>query len=161
MKMEGSRTEEPNEEGIPVSLAGLGYGNDQIWVAGVTLTPSDCPSCLESDPAYDCGECTYFVPSDCPLRRQYYVANVRAVFDLYRQRRVVPKRGRRRLVQAVAAELRAHGRPLHYQIITRMVADRYPTLQVTASRVLKILNSKPEMFEKLRAGVYRNAKPES
>lgn len=61
----------------------------------------------------------------------------------------------KQLIHAIRSELQAHGRPLHYAVLTRMVADRHPKLQVSEHRVYKIMAYHPEVFERVTAGVYR------
>ena len=152
--MDSQRTEyEQDSTALP--LAGFGYGSLYYRVAEISLLPHECPECLEQS-EYDCRLCEYFVPSSCPLRqRPHFITDLRTIFDLRRQRRAVPRARRSELIRAVASELRAHGRPLHYQVLARMVGDRYSMLRVTPRRVLRIMSSHPAQFERIRGGVYR------
>ena len=55
----------------------------------------------------------------------------------------------------------AHGIAVYYDIVTRMVQDRYSELQATESKVLFVLNKRTDLFEKHDVGVYWLAgKPE-
>jgi len=153
--MDGRQRTEGEENDTTTPLAGLGYGGDFFWIGGLRVSTDDCPECLEYD-EYDCSLCEFFAPSTCPLRHQrFYITNIRTILDLYRQRRTVPRRHRQELIQAIGSELRAHGRPLHYVVLARMVADRYPTLMVSEQGVLRIMASRPDTFEKVTKGVYR------
>jgi len=54
---------------------------------------------------------------------------------------------------ALTQELRAHGRPLHYTVLARMLSERHPELDVTEGEVIGVLRSSRE-FRSISPGVY-------
>jgi len=148
---------ESEEEGDTVPAAGLGY-DERVWIDGVRISPYDCPDCLRGE-EFDCIQCTFFTPQTCRLRRDpFLMQDTRTIFDIYRERRAVQHaaqlKRQQELIHAVRSELQAHGRPLHYAVLARIVADRHPKLQVSEHRVLKIMTSHSELFERVIEGVY-------
>jgi len=145
---------EGEEEGDTVPAAGLGY-DEQVWIGGVRISPEDCPDCLRGE-EFDCSQCTFFTPQTCRLRRDpFLMQDTRTILDIYRERRAVYVRHQRKLICAIRSELQAHGRPLHYTVLARMVADRNPSLEITGKSVLMVMAHHPNMFEKVAEGVYR------
>jgi hypothetical protein len=155
--MNEPREGEDREEHSKTQLAGLGARGPSLRIGDLRISLHDCPECVEHK-EYECTLCEHFSPSSCPLRRRpYYITNLRTILSLRRQRRFVAEQKRElreKLLQAVGSELRAHGRPLHYAVLARIIADRYPGLPVSPRRVLVVLSSNPERFNKLRKGVY-------
>ncbi len=127
----------------------------RVWISGVHITPLDRPVCLKRD----CGcraTCSFFDPACCPLRRDSELRyDLRLLLDMSLERFAAAAAAKQQLVRAVLAELRTHGRPLHYTVLSRMVADRHRYLYVTESRVLGTLKSFPGIFEKTGEGVYQ------
>ena len=152
---ENWRQEHQEEEDVPPT-AGLGY--EALWVEGVMLTPDRCPDCVKNGDG-DCAFCEYFAPKDCPLLADAFLwRDVCTIIAIWRERRWRQWEGEERrwmLLTAVYAELRAHGRPLHFSVLTRMVQDRYPELEVTSHIVLLTMAAHPDRFVKVRQGVYR------
>lgn len=148
---------ESEEEGDTVPAAGLGYG-EQVWIGGVRISPDDCPDCLRGE-EFDCSQCTFFTPQTCRLRRDpFQMRDIRTLLDIYRERRAVQLKRQQELIHTVHSELQAHGRPLHYAVLARMVADRHPKLQMSEHRILRIMASHPDVFERVAEGVYRCVK---
>jgi hypothetical protein len=148
---------ENEEEGDAVPAAGLGY-DEQVWIGGVRISPYDCPDCLRGE-EFDCSQCTFFIPQTCRLRSDsFLMQDTRTIFDIYRERRAVQRAAQfecqRKLIRAVRSELQAHGRPLHYAVLARIVADRNPTLEVTEKSVLFVMAHHPNVFERVGEGVY-------
>lgn len=142
------------EEETDVPAAGLGY-REELWVDDVCISPSHCPDCLKHED-FKCYLCDFFVPETCPmLYDPFLMQDVRTILDIWRERRAVQRRRKRALIRAVRSELQAHGRPLHYAVLARIVANRHPKLEVSEQGVLKIMASHPEKFEKVAEGVYR------
>jgi len=138
--------------------AGLGHYAEYIRIGGVRITPDDCPDCLMFVEC-DCTLCDFFVPETCPLRRDPSIFyEVKAILDIYHQRqerRAAWLHRQRYLISAVRRELQAHGRPLHYVVLTRMVADRYPELHASEHSVLRAMAYRPDIFERITEGVYQ------
>ena len=107
----------------------------------------------------DCQLCEYFEPEDCPfLKNPSLLLDIQSLFDLSRKKR---SRGyqryidhRQKLVDAIHSELRNHGRPLHYTVLTEMVRQRYPGVKITAPRILRLMTHRPLLFKKVDEGVY-------
>jgi hypothetical protein len=59
------------------------------------------------------------------------------------------------LFNAAQAELLAHGRPLHYQMLHKILMGRYPELEIKVRQLLKTLKSNPIFFQNLDEGVFR------
>jgi len=148
---------EIEREDDSVLAVGLGY-SESIRINGVRISTYDCPDCLRYE-EFDCELCMFFTPGDCRLRHDpFLMRETRTLFDIWRERRGVQLRRQRELIRAVHSELEAHGRPLHYAVLARMVADRHPKLQVSEIGVLRIMASHPNVFEKVARGVYRCTK---
>ncbi len=148
---------ETDGEEATVSWAGISR-SEHIWVDGVRISPYDCPDCLKWE-EFDCDQCAFFSPETCPLLRDLFLMlDTRTFFVLYRERFEAQRKRQQRLIRAVRSELQAHGRPLHYTVLARMVADRHPKLRVSERSVLKIMAHHPEVFEKVAEGVYRYRK---
>jgi len=58
------------------------------------------------------------------------------------------------VVTAIYTELKGHGRPLHYEVINKIVLDRYPYFKFNSRQIVKIMRNHPEKFEWLDRGVY-------
>lgn len=82
--------------------------------------------------------------------------DTRLVLDMYRRFETAYRERRQTVIDAIHSELQAHGRPLHYAVLARMVADRYPRLQVSESGVLMTMVHNSDMFERVAVGVYRS-----
>ncbi len=141
------------EEANPVDQ--LSFRGEHLWVHGVHISSRDCPECLKRDNER-CVGCSFFDPTTCPLRHDPELrCDLKAILDDYRERLAARRARQRRFISALRAELCAHGRPLHYTVLARMMADRYPALRVTESKVIKALAHYPEVFERTDEGVYQ------
>lgn len=150
---------EPEDEETDPIFAGLGYRAWYFRINDILVSPYNCPDCLRYN-EFDCNLCEFFTPETCQLLwNPAYRTEVRTLLDIYREqqaaRYAVQLRRRRALLRAARSELRAHGRPLHYSVLARMVADRYPKLKISEQGVLRIMASHPYTFEKIVEGVYQ------
>jgi hypothetical protein len=59
------------------------------------------------------------------------------------------------MLEAVYTELKDHGRPLHYDMIAKIVKSRYPFLGLSPYKVLYLMERHPEKFECVGQGVYK------
>lgn len=144
-----------DQEEPAILTGGLSFRNENVWVDGVLLTPHDCPECLLLEES-DCDLCEFFEPEDCRLLRDPSTReDLRDLFDIYRVRTVAQRRRLESLLLAIRSELQAHGRPLHYTVLARMVTAHYPRLRATEHRVRAVMAWHPEVFECVEAGVYR------
>lgn len=142
-----------DDESAPT--AGLSYRGENIWLESIHLSPYECPDCLKHD-AFDCDICEFFEPETCQLLSNLLLRkDIRTLFNIYRERRVVQFKRQRALIDAVRSELQAHGRPLHYTVLARMVAERHRKLRVNEFSILRIMTFHPEEFECVEVGVYR------
>ena len=149
---------ESDGEEDTVPTAGLGYQSEHRWIDGIHISAYDCPDCLKGED-FDCNLCEFFIPVSCRLLRDLYLMqDTRTIFSICRERRAVQLKRQRKLIRTVHSELQAHGRPLHYAVLARMVADRHPELQMGEHGVLRIMASHPDVFERVTGGVYRCVK---
>lgn len=133
----------------------ISFRGGRLLIDGVHITSWDCPQCLKLDNSH-CVRCSFFEPASCRLRYDLELRyDLKAILDEHRERRCARKTWQRKFVAVLRAELRAHGRPLHYTVLAKIMADRHPALRATESKVLKALACLPEIFEKTDEGVYQ------
>lgn len=131
---------------------------NRIWINGISVSLSDYPECFDSDDV-DCEECD-FCKTDrysnvCRFADEETLEVARIFFENYRNRYLAYLKHQEELFRAVRRELEGHGRPLHYSILTRIIADRYPELRVSESKIIRIMTKHPGIFERVSEGVYR------
>ena len=127
---------------------------------GVHISLDDCPECLRREESdrneSQCNQCEFFSPWDCPFLSDPWLAQeVTTILDVSRERREAAIPRREDLIGAVYVELEMHGRLLHYLVLARIVARRYPELHASAGEVNGVLSSNPVLFERVFPGVYR------
>lgn len=133
----------------------VGIYGGRLYVDGIHISVWDCPDCLKRGTGR-CGVCSFFEPASCRLRYDPELrCDLKAILDEYRERLRARRARQRRFVNALRAELRVHGRPLHYTVLAQIMADRHPGLRPTESKVLRVLVCFPEVFEKVDEGVYQ------
>ncbi|MEN6622987.1 MAG: tetratricopeptide repeat protein [Smithella sp.] len=134
------------------------YGKSVI-VAGIKIVPEEAPPCLHLDPDFDdtaCDSCDYFSEYDCLLKTDVYLVDDLNRITLSRvDQYVAAKRRKNTIVKIVYEELRAHGRPLHYSVIKRIVDGRYPKLKVTEDMIYHLVYEHSDLFERIDNGVYK------
>lgn len=131
------------------------YPDERVWIDGIHLSPFNCPACLRRE-TFDCESCDFFNPVDCRLLRDpTFRGELKTLFAIYRERHLLQLRQRRALTRALQAELESYGRPLHYTLLARMIADRYPELNSNESSILRTMAMRPEQFECVGPGVYK------
>lgn len=141
------------DEAIPGNRVDI--RGEYVWIDGIRIVSSDCPECLKGEEG-QCLGCSFFDAESCLLRHDPELrGDIKFILAEARQRAAAKQARQRRFVKALRAELRAHGRPLHYSVLVKMMADRHPGLRITEARVLGALGSAPEMFEKTYEGVYQ------
>lgn len=134
------------------------YGNT-IFVDGVRFSTFEGPPCIRlGQELVDvlCESCEYFSPINCLLKYDEFL-----VEDIKRQRRIelehqakIVHRGRI-VTKIIFDELKGHGRPLHYSVITKIIVARYPKLLLNERKISRYLLWHPELFESMGDGVYR------
>lgn len=141
------------DEADPDDRVGIYRG--RLYIDGIHISPWDCPDCLKRDVGR-CSQCSFFDPVSCRLRYDPQLrCDLKSILAEYRDRLLARRARQQRFVKALRAELSAHGRPLHYTVLARIIADRYPALRATESKVLKVLMRFPEVFERVDEGVYQ------
>jgi len=80
---------------------------------------------------------------------------LKTLIEIERENREAQLRKQKVLIHAIRRELETHGRPLHYEVIARMVQERNPKLKMTENSILRIMTWHPEEFECVDTGVYR------
>ena len=120
---------------------GLVLPSEVFRVGGIRITPYDCPDCLRNE-RFNCDECLFFAQDECRLWRQVgFREELRTLFNLVRDRNIAYRRRQLALREAIQEELKAHGRPLHYTIIAKIVAERHPQLNPSPMAVLSTLST--------------------
>lgn len=140
--------------------AGL-YGN-HLSLDGRYIDIDDLPSCVMNGMllSQDCDGCTHFIPSACPFMRDPVLfADLQTFSDIREEKARREKKMHRALGRAIHAELEKHGRPLHLDVITRIVMQRYAELKPTPYLISHIIYTQTRMFEKVEPAVFRAKKP--
>jgi len=135
----------------------------RLIIGGISITPDDFPKCIgigRTLPLSQCMTCEFFSAVDCPLRHDPFL--VHEAYILYAQRKRYiqehkheDERRRTSVLRAVYFELKEHGRPLHYEIIGKIISDRYPQLRLNSHKILHYMMRHPEKFEWVDEGVYK------
>lgn len=131
----------------------------RLLINGIAITSFDHPHCVETGQIphkSHCHNCEFFSVSDCPIRRDPIILHdaitIFAQHNRYSQEHNERKQS---IIEAVFTELREHGRPLHYEVISRILHDRYPKLRVNSRKVLQLMRWHPEKFEWVDRGVFK------
>jgi tetratricopeptide (TPR) repeat protein len=152
-----SRSHYPQPYNFPEVDSGM-FGT-RLTIGGLTITPSNCPKCVEVGHILSrsqCSICDFFSFSDCPFRRnQYLLHETHILFSQYKYTWQEFKERRDRIIEAIYHELKSHGRPLHYEVITRIMKDRYPKLHLNGRKISRLMSWHPDKFEWVDRGVYR------
>lgn len=146
---------------IPCNFIPLDAGlfGSRLVIEDVEITPFDCPECLKQGNLLDheeCDFCLFFGYDDCPILKDPDLLH--EVYFFYSQMwdQMEQHYGERNtILSAIYSELKAHGRPLHYETIAKIVVDRYPNLEINPRRVYKLMSHNPNQFENVNVGVYR------
>ncbi len=143
---------EENDDYTPAS--GIKYYRGHYYIDGVCISLNSYPECLGTKSK--CKSCVFFDPRNCQLRLDASLRQeLKTLLDVERERYEAQLRRQKALIHAVRQELQAHGRPLHYEVLARIVAERHPKLKITEASVLRIMSYHPEEFECIEVGVYQ------
>jgi hypothetical protein len=138
---------------------GTGIFGKWVIVGGVRFSLWDGPPCIYTDkkqPNNHCDDCEFFSPLNCLLRYdEYLLEDIRRFIQIGHDRVEQYRRKERAILKLLHKELRAHGRPLHYTVISRIMISRYPKLKMTIQRTYRYLNRHPDWFDKIDTGIYR------
>jgi hypothetical protein len=130
-----------------------------LSIGGIRINAHDFPECISVGhtlPKSECYICEFFSVSDCPIRRD--PTTLREASAIIAQNKRFWKEDREyrdSIIDAIYSELKSHGRPLHYEVLARIIHDRYPKLKLVPWRVLKIMTAHPEKFSWVDTGVYK------
>lgn len=147
-------------EGIDVSSRlETGMFGKTIVVDGIRISQYDGPPCfyLKKKQIYlQCNSCTFFSPHNCLLRYdEFLLDDIRRFTEIREERAEAIEKRRRIITRTIQKELKAHGRPLHYSVIAKIIMSRYPKFRLNARGIFHYLLRHPELFEKVDSGVYR------
>ena len=147
-------------EGIDLSARmETGMFGKSIVVDGIRLSQYDGPSCIQLDKRWSstqCDSCEFFSPNNCLLRwDEFLLEDINRFTEIRAERAEAFARKRRIITKTIYKELKAHGRPLHYTVIARIIMERYPKFKLKDHSVYHYLLWHPELFERVDAGVYR------
>ena len=142
---------------FPEESSGL-YGTS-LLIGGIKINAREQPECVEFGRPLSkerCYVCEFFSEEDCPLRKDFTVLKEVSFFFAQNKRYWKEYHEQREeVIEAIYQELKAHGRALHYEILTQIVKDRYPKLRITPFKVVRLMGNHAERFEWVDEGVYR------
>jgi hypothetical protein len=143
----------------PISRLDTGIFGKTTFVDGIRIHLFDEPKCLrtgQDNDASGCDYCDFFSPINCLLKYDEFLIEDLNRFKAIRlKKRVESARWGKAIVQIILYELKAHGRPLHYSIIAKIIISRYPKLRLGEKSVYQFIILHPELFERVDPGVYR------
>lgn len=130
-----------------------------LSIGGISITANDYPKCISVGHTLSksqCYICEFFAASDCPIRRDPTI--LREARTLFAQSKRLWQENRVRRdakIDAIYSELKDHGRPLHYEVVAKIMKDRYPNLRLSATMILHLMGRHPEKFEWVGTGVFK------
>lgn len=131
------------------------FSPNSFLIDGINITPDKRPECLWTED-FDCYACGYFDLSSCRLRKDPDFRNdLKTLLDISKEYQERQIERQRQVMDAIKAELKAHGRPLHYTVLARMVQERNPNLEVTERGVLVFMGHHQDIFESQGDGIFR------
>jgi len=142
----------------PAARLETGLYGKNIIVNGIQLFPDDLPACVQSMKfsfSDGCENCEFFSPGDCLLRFDEDLIREIYRFTTYRyERQRMHEERRQTVVETLYKELKAHGRPLHYTAIARIMIGRHSKLGLNTRAVLRYLLKNPDKFIRMNEGVF-------
>ncbi len=131
----------------------------RLMIGGISITAHDYPRCIEAGRTLhksQCHICEFFAESDCPIRRDPTLVRETQTLFAQNKRYLQEYQDRRDAVlDAIYHELKAHGRPLHYEVLAKIMRDRHPELRLNAKKLVHYMGWHPEKFEWVEKGVYK------
>lgn len=131
----------------------------QFIIDGVRINSTHFPRCLRLGYIPDdgrCSDCDFFTPFDCIfLDYPDLIGEIGILLEGARQRYNQYRIHKKSALRAIYHELKAHGRPLHYSTLARIVTARHPQLNLTEKGVLRIMSNHQDIFENVSEGVYK------
>lgn len=131
----------------------------KLVIGAIAITPFDYPECVEIGHILKkskCYFCDFFSYADCPFRHDLYILHETQILFAQRRRYWQEDNERRHnIIDAIYKELKDHGRPLHYEVLTKIILDRYPRLRLNPQKILRFMGRHSEKFEWVDIGVYK------
>jgi hypothetical protein len=128
-------------------------------IGGIPITSFDYPQCVEIHRIphkSECHNCEFFAIRDCPIQRNPMILKDVITLFAHNKRYVEEYEERRQIIiETIFTELKEHGRPLHYEVVSRILHDRHPNLKLNSLKVLHLMRWHPEKFEWVDKGVYK------
>ncbi len=148
-------------DGLSGKREGFYFGNwlmpfrPTFMFEGVLFSPTHYPECLNQK-TFSCATCNFFTSKNCPLKKDKSNFNLtRKGFKLYTLIVFAPRGGYVDIFDVAHKELKLHGKPLHYQMLTRILSCGYPTQKITDRKLIKVLRANPIFFTDMGEGVYQ------
>lgn len=128
---------------------------DPFIFLGQWISTTHYPKCIDVE-QFSCDSCAFFLPDRCPLLADKGNFNItRLGFRVYPVLVYYPRGNYVELFDAIHKELRAQGKPLHYEILFKILIESYPYLDVSANKLHKLLKINPIFFENFGDGVFQ------
>jgi hypothetical protein len=147
------------EKLVPHSRLETGLFSRMIMIDGVKITLFDGPKCIQwgQTPSEDeCEYCEFFSPLNCLLKFDALLFEDLHKFSAILQEKIAKvARRAKKVSRVIYNELQAHGRPLHYTVIAKIIRGRYPKIEISDHSMQRYLLWHPELFEKMDSGVFR------
>jgi hypothetical protein len=154
-------TFDASSDGLSGKKEGFYFGNwlmpfkVPIHFKGAIISPQDYPDCMDQD-SFPCETCRFFSPESCSLLLDKDNFNLsRLGFKNYQTLVYTPRGNHDNIFDAARQELLTHGTPLHYQVLTNILKNRYPALKISDRILHKVLRANPIFFRMVDAGVYQ------
>lgn len=130
-----------------------------IIVDGLKIPANGGPPCLSGGNVVseeDCETCEYFSSKECLLRYDSYLFEELNQFLAIREEQQVQQIKRSKAISKIIHyELKAHGRPLHYSMISKIITSRYPKLHLSEKGIRRFMDWHRDLFERVEEGIYK------
>lgn len=148
-----------SQENLQASRAETGLFGKTLVISGIKISRFEGPICLRmrrNDEDDMCNNCDYFSEEDCLLKFDDYLMediNRITYTQIERNAKIIQ---RSKLVsKLIYDELKTHGRPLHYSMISKIIIGRYHKMNLTEKSIYHYIIWHPELFERVGEGVYK------
>jgi hypothetical protein len=130
--------------------------NISFKISNSIITYKNYPGCVGKN-QYPCSSCQFFNLDSCPiLSDEKNIELTIRGFEMYLMLLFNPRGGwaHRTLFNFAQKELLVHGKPLHYQVLYKILQKRYPNLDETDTQLRRILKLNPLFFQDFGDGAY-------
>jgi len=149
--------DKPRFSGLLETESGM-YGR-RLIISGIPITSSDHPKCIDLGRIPHksiCHICEFFSAVECPIQRDRVILDdAKTLFAQNARYRQENDERRQTIIETLFAELKEHGRPLHYEVIAKIMHDRHPSLKLNSWKIVRIMSWHPEKFSWVDVGVYQ------